>query len=305
MKRYLLADLFSFVAVIHAGSFTQAAKQLGVTHSVLSKRIKRLEEQLKTTLLNRTTRQLHLTSAGQRIFQKCENIKQDVDSVISNVNLLQEEPHEMLRIHAPMSFGQLHLASALSDFIKQYPRIQIELILGSHHLNLIEHAIDVGIYIKELPDSSLKARKIGMRSMLVCGSPEYFAKHGIPKKPQDLTKHNCLLYQLHSQQQKWRFRGPKGNILVKVKGNLSINSSQALASAAVAGLGIAKLPGYMINRELHQGKLISVLKEFCPKDIGIYAAYPYTKNSPVKVKLLTDFLAQRFDGEKYWNETLD
>ncbi len=305
MKRYVLSDLFSFVAVIHAGSFTKAAKQLGVTHSVLSKRIKRLEEQLKITLLNRTTRQLHLTSAGQRIFQECEMIKHDFDSVISNLNLLKEEPQEMIRIHAPMSFGQLHLSSALSDFIKQNPKMMVELILGSHHLNLIEHGIDVGIYIKELPDSTLKARKIGMRSMLVCGSPDYFAKHGVPKKPQELVNHNCLLYQLQTQQQKWRFRGPKGNSLVKVKGNLSINSSQALASAAVAGLGIAKLPGYMINRELHQGKLISVLKEFCPKDIGIYAAYPYTKNPPAKVKLLTDFLAHRFDGEKYWNETLD
>lgn len=302
MKRYMLADLLSFVTVASAGTFTAAGTQLGISHSVLSKRIKRLEEHLGIQLLSRTTRQLHLTDAGERVYRECEQIKQGLESVIAELGHLQEEPQGILRVHAPMSFGQLHLAQAIGDFIQHHPKIQIELILGNAPINLLEHGIDVGIFIKELPDSSLIARRIGLRRMHVCGSPEYFAKYGLPKTPEELSSHNCLLYQLQPQQQKWLFHSSKGDILVKVSGNLRINSSQALANAAVAGVGIVKLPGYMVNREIQSGKLISILKQYCPKDIGIYATYPYTQYPNLKVKVFIDFLADRFSGEKYWNE---
>lgn len=302
VNRAVLPDLLSFVAVVSAGTFTAAGSQLGISHSVLSKRIKRLEAKLGIQLLNRTTRQLHLTEAGERVFRECEQIKENIEGIILELGQLQEEPQGILRVHAPMSFGQLHLAQAVSDFIQRYPKIQIELILGNSTINLLENGIDVGIFIKELPDSSLIARRIGLRRMHVCGSPEYFAKHGMPKTPDDLSSHNCLLYQLQPQTQKWLFNSPAGDSWVKVSGNLRMNSSQALAHAAVSGLGIVKLPGYMVTREIQSGKLISILKQYCPKDIGIYATYPHTKYPNKKVKVFIDFLADRFSGEKYWNE---
>lgn len=295
-------DWLTFATIVEEQGFTAAAKKLGLSPSVLSKRITRLESTLNARLLQRTTRHLTLTDIGQSFYERCSRLRAEIEDAMLVVSNSQGTPQGKLRINAPMSFGHQHLVSAASDFIKQYPTVQIELILGSHYSNLIEGGLDVAIHIKDLPDSSLHAKRIALRSTKVYGSPEYFARHSLPIVPDDLRHHNCLLYQLQPTKHEWRFYHEGTEFIVPVSGNFKANSSQALAAAAVSGIGIVKLPGYMVTQEIIEGKLQSVLNEYAPKDIGIYAVYQHNKHLAPKIRAFLDFIAQRFGTEHYWNE---
>lgn len=298
-----LDDLMLFVNVVDANSFSKAAKQVGVTKSLVSKHINKLETQLGARLLNRSTRKLSLTEAGTLLYQHCKRIQQDIDTALLAVSYTQDQPRGKLRINAPLSFGHLHLIPATTDFMQNYPEIQIELLLGSQYANLIETGLDLAIQIKDLPDSRLIAKKLAVRSTQVCGSPEYFAKHGYPTRPEDLEAHNCLVYRTQGQtSDEWRFSVDGLDKIIKVTGNFEVNSSLGLARAAAAGTGLAKLPGYMISDDIHQGRLETVLNDYCPRDIGIYAVYPQNRLIAPKVKVFIDFLAERFANENYWNE---
>lgn len=298
-----LEDLFTFVIVVDQRSFTKAAQELGITHSVVSKRINRLEKELGARLLQRSTRRLALTEVGQAFYQRGLQIKKDLDEAVLEISASHEKPHGTLRINAPMSFGQLHLIPAVADFIKLYPDIKIELLLGRQYANLLEEGLDLAIQISELPDSSLFAQRLALRSTLICASPQYLREHGTPSTPQELTQHNCLLYQQRESFSSWRFVDAQGkDLFIKVSGNLIVNSSQALTRAAIAGLGIARLPGYLVNQELIDGSLVAILNEHCPHDIGIYAIYPHHRYLATKVKLFVNFLMERFGKERYWNQ---
>lgn len=302
MEKLDINDWLTFATVVEEQGFSAAAKKLGLSPSVLSKRITRLEASLNAQLLQRSTRQLTLTDVGQNFYERCARLKVDIDEAMLSVLNLQEKPQGKLRINAPMSFGHQHLVSAASDFIKKYPEIQIELVLGSHFSNLIEGGLDLAIHIKDLPDSSLHAKRIALRSTKVYGAPEYFAKYGRPNVPDDLRHHNCLLYQFQPAKHEWRFYNNGVEHIVPVSGNFKANSSQALAEAAVAGLGIVKLPGYMVTQEIIEGKLQSVLNDYVQKDIGIYAVYQHNRHMAPKVRAFLDFIAERFGEEHYWNE---
>ncbi len=298
-----LDDLMLFVNVVDANSFSKAAKHLGVTKSLVSKHISQLETRLGARLLNRSTRKLSLTEAGTLLFQHCKRIQQDIDTALLAVSYTQDQPRGKLRVNAPLSFGHLHLIPAVTDFMLSYPEIQVELLLGSQYANLIETGLDLAIQIKDLPDSALIAKKLAVRSTQVCGSPAYFSQHGYPRKPDDLESHNCLVYRTQGQtSNEWRFFENGVDKIIKVSGNLEVNSSLGLARAASAGTGLAKLPGYMISDDINQGRLETVLTEYCPRDIGIYAVYPQNRLIAPKVKVFIDFLADRFASESYWNK---
>jgi len=296
------ADWLAFVAIVEEKSFTSAANKLDISPSVLSKRISRLEKQLKARLLQRTTRQLILTEIGQLFYERCQKIRGEIQDTTLTISQIQQQPQGTLRINSPMTFGHLHLVPAISEFMRLYPELRVELVLGSHYANLIEGSLDLAIYTDELPDSSLVARRIALRSTRVYGSPSYFAKYGIPQQPQDLKQHNCLLYQLQPTRHEWRFHNNGEEEFVKVNGDFKANSSQALAAAAVSGLGIVKLPGYMVTEDIQTGRLISVLKDYCPRDTGIYVVYPQNRYLSINVRTFIDYLVQRFSSERYWNE---
>ncbi len=302
MRDINFADWLAFITIVEEKSFTLAAQRLAVSPSVLSKRITRLESQLKARLLQRTTRQLMLTEIGQLFFERCQRIRSEMQDAALAVSQTQQKPQGTLRINSPMSFGHLHLVPAISDFMHLYPDIRVELVLGSHYANLIEGSLDLAIHTDELLDSCLAARRIALRSTRVYGAPNYFAKHGIPKQPQDLTQHNCLLYQLQPTKHTWHFQHNGVDEYVKVNGNFKANSSHALAAAAVTGLGIVKLPGYMVTEDIQAGRLISVLKDYCPRDTGIYIVYPQNRYLSINVRAFIDYLVQRFSSEHYWNE---
>lgn len=302
MKNYLWGDLFTFVSIVDAESFTKAAAELGLSPSVLSKRIRRLEGELKVSLLKRDTRKIFLTESGRQCYDEVSRLRGEFEQVIETAIGSQQNPSGKLRISAPFSFGQLHLTSALFEFIDLYPGIQIELLLGQSSTRLIEKNIDVGIFIKQVPDSRLIAKQIGRRKIIVCASPDYLKRMGVPKVPEELSHYNCLLYRGENLKNTWRFQKSGKAFGVEVHGNFSANSSQVLAQAAIEGRGIVKLPGYMVNRAVREKKLASILENFCPREMGIYAAYPFTRHPSLKVKILIDFLTEKFKDKNHWNE---
>lgn len=302
MNMQNLPDLMTFVMVVDEDSFSAAAKKLGLSHSVISRRITRLESELGVQLLQRTTRRLSMTEAGRAIYERGKQIQRDIEEVSLTVSVSQQELRGTLRINAPMSFGQLHLVPAICEFMEQYPDLRIELLLGRQHANLIEESLDVSIQISELPDSSFIAKTLMHRNTVLCATPEYLKQHGTPEKPEDLKHHNCLLYQEKRVHSDWRFVRHGEEFSVKVSGNLIINSSQAIAKAALASLGIARLPSYLITHEINMGNLISLMPEYCPKDIGIHAIYSHRKYLAKKVRVFVDFLVKKFSEDAYWNK---
>ena len=205
---------------------------------------------------------------------------------------------------------QVHLVPAVTDFIQLYPEISVELILGSQYAGFIYNGLDLTIFIKDLPTSPLlKSCKITERSSGVYGAPAYFKRYGKPKKPEDLAKHNCLIYQAEpgnafhlGQKHVWSFLDGQNKLEVPVKGNLRINSNPALAKAAAAGIGLAKLPSFLVMEEVKDGALVEALSDYREPEINIHAAYPNQRYLPFKVKLFIDFLMERFQSETYWNK---
>jgi DNA-binding transcriptional LysR family regulator len=216
-----------------------------------------------------------------------------------------QQPSGLLRINAPMSFGQVYLVPVINDFIQLYPDIQIELILGSQYASFIHSGLDLAIFIKDLPNTHLlKSRKIAQRSTGIYGSPSYFKKHQLPTVPEDLINHNCLTYQSEpatniavNQKHEWFFYKLHEKLRIPVSGNLKINSNQALVKAALAGLGLVKLSSFLVASEVEAGNLISVLEEYCPRHIDIHAAYPNQRYVSSKVKVFIDFLVERLESD--------
>lgn len=300
IKSPLLIDMMLFVAVVENKSFSAAARQFGVTKSIVSKRISRLEKRLGIQLIFRSTRKLSLSEAGKELFERCTRIKADLEEAELALTASRTKPHGTLRINCPVSFGYLHLVPAIADFSKLYPEIEVQLYLGMLYDDLIESGLDMAIRIGDLPDSNLMARQLTVRRMLVSASPEYLKKYGTPKEPEDLLQHNCLQH-LHSPTgTEWRFHRENEIVRIPVKGNFSATSSQTIESAAVAGMGVAMLPGYMTTNDIKKGNLVRLLVDYCPKNIGIYAVYPQTAHLSPKVRAFIDFCVNRFGDESYW-----
>jgi len=309
MSEFIITDALTFVTVVDEGSFAAAAKKWSISSSIISKRINRLESYLRVQLIQRTTRTMALTESGQIFYSRWKQIKTEMNEAEVDVMQHHQHPRGLLRVNSPISFGQVHLVPAIHDFMKLYPEIHVELILGSQYAGFIYNGLDLTFFIKDLPDTPLlKFRKITERSTGVYGSPDYFKRHGIPRKLEDLSRHNCLIYQSEpghpfsvGKSYVWDFFD-KDPISIPVKGNLRINSNQALVKAAVFGIGLAKLSSFLVTEELKNGSLQEVLSEYCEHSIDIHAAYPNQRFLPQKVRLFLDFLINRFQSETYWQQ---
>jgi DNA-binding transcriptional LysR family regulator len=309
MSDFIINDALAFVSVVDEGSFAAAARKWFISPSVISKRISRLENQLKVQLLHRTTRSISLTESGQIFYERCKRIKNEINDAAADVLQNHQNPSGLLRINAPMSFGQVHLIAAVNDFLRQYPEIKIDLLLGSQYASFLHNGLDLAIFINDLPSTHLlKSRKITVRSSGVYGSPDYLKHFGVPQTPDELPKHNCLIYQSEpgthfgiEQKYKWQFYYNKETMTVSISGNLRINSNQGLVKAALAGLGLIKLSSFMVTEEVKQGTLVSLLNSYCAQDINIHAAYPNQRYLPSKVRVFIDFLVERFRQENYWH----
>lgn len=301
MQSTLLSDMMLFLAVVEKKSFTSAAKQFNITKSVVSKRITRLEKTLGVQLLYRSTRKLSLSEVGETLYQRCLKIKEDLYEAEQVIKATHAEPQGRLRISVPASFARLHLVPAIADFMKQYPKVDIEIVIGSAYEDLIEYGIDCAIKIGDLPDSSMVAKQLTVRKMRVCASPAYLEAHGVPQTPEELANHNCLTHKNSPTGNEWHFLKGRKDQRIQVRGNFSAGSSQVLEKAAVDGIGIVMLPGYMMTKDIQSGDLIRVLEEFCQDEIGIYAVFNQSKHIPPKLRAFIDFLFERFSSEEYWS----
>jgi molybdate transport repressor ModE-like protein len=290
-----------FVRIAETGSFSAAARDLGLSKSAASKKLAALEDRLGARLVNRTTRRLSLTEAGLDFLERAQRILAELEEAERAAGRLTDEPRGMLKVNAPMSFGIQHVAPALADFMVRYPDLSVTLDLDDRRVSLVDEGYDVAVRIADLPDSSLVARKLAPARRVVCASPAYWADRGVPAHPRELAGHNCLIYTYLPAQNDWRFRGPGGAVTVRVAGNLKANNGDVLREAALAGLGVCLVPTFLVGGDLRAGRLQTVLDDFADDSLAIYAVYPHRRHLSAKVRAFVDFLAGRFGPRPYWD----
>ena len=292
-----------FVTVVESGGFSPAAKLLGISKSAVSKRVTQLEEQMGVKLLHRTTRKLSLTEAGEHFFQHARIAHQAAKDAQDAVAQLQGEPQGRLRINTPMSFGRLHIAPLIPEFLKRYPKISIEMVMDDKVADLIGEGFDIAIRGGDLPDSSLIARKLAPLRNALCASPEYIEKHGRPIELSQLTDHNCLIFTYSKDIKEWLFIKDGQTQSVEVTGNYNVNNSEALREALLQGVGIGRLPTFVAGPDIKSGKLVSLFEEYQMPDKTIYAVFPERQYLPSKVRAFIDFAVEYLGGDNpYWDQ---
>ncbi|WP_170765690.1 LysR family transcriptional regulator [Ruegeria lacuscaerulensis] len=284
----------AFLAVAHEGSFTSAGKRLGLSTRLVSKYVAQLESRLSTQLFNRTTRSVALTDVGLAYLERCRPIVEQIDELEDLVQEKQTALAGLIRITAPTGFGSNNLALALVPFMHAHPEVDIDLKLTDNRVALVEEGIDLAIRIGVLRDSTLIARKLSDMPLIVCASPEYLAERGRPGDPMALATHNCLIDENPADATAWRFRTGNRDFVVKVAGAFHANAPAAIANMAIAGLGIARCPHYVVARSLEKGALEHLFQDYETESFGLYALYPPNRHLTARVRTLIDHLATRF-----------
>jgi DNA-binding transcriptional LysR family regulator len=282
-----------FARVVQLRSFTAAAREAGVATAAVSKRIARLEDRLGVRLLHRTTRRLELTADGLRLYEHCAGIL-DAARAAEEAVAAAGTPRGVVRVGAPVTFGQMYLATALAEFLAQQPDVEIDLVTDDRLVDVVAGGFDVVIRISRLTESGLVARRIASDRLVVCAAPGYLARAGTPVHPTELVHHACLHYALVPRAGEWRFRGPDGPYDVPVRGRLQASDGTVLRQAAIAGAGLVVLPSFMIAADVAAGRLVTVLDGHRRAEIGIHAVYPHRRNLPARTRALLDFLGKRF-----------
>ena len=297
-----MASMAAFTKVVGAGSFSAAAREMEVSQALVTKQIQELETWLGARLLNRTTRRLSLTEVGTAFFERTTRILEAVEEAKGAAGALQTVPRGRLRINAPVSFGLLHLAPVVTDFLQRFPDVSVELLVNDRVVDLLEGEFDVGVRIGRLRDSSRIARKIAPIRLADCAAPDYVARHGMPKTPDDLAKHHCLEYTYFESRGEWRLLDPNGKeIVVPVSGRYLANNADVLRTTAIAGGGVIMLPTFICGDDLRAGRLLRLLPDYPPPEQGLHALYPPGRHLSAKVRSFVDFLVARFGGEPAWD----
>lgn len=297
----MLEEIRNFVAVVQGGSFTRAAEDLGTSRSVISKRLSQLEDHLGVRLLNRTTRRLSLTEAGERFYQECSSSLCSIDAAVDEVRSLNREPRGRLYVNLPMSFGILHVAPLIPRFMTQFPLIQVELNFDDRKVEVINPGFDVSIRIGELDDSSLAARRLSSCNHCVVAAPAYLEQYGIPQTPQDLIHHRIASFRYQDSALEWEFENRTGQqTSVKLEGNVIANNSLAIKEIVLGGAAIARMPNFLLGRELVDGKLINLFPELNTTRRSIYAVFPRREFMPAKTRAFIEFLAQELEEPPWW-----
>jgi DNA-binding transcriptional LysR family regulator len=296
-----LVEMRTFVGVVEGQSFSAAARSLGATTSAVSKRIAALEGKLRTQLFHRTTRTVVTTEAGQVLYERVRRVLTELADAERDVVGLGEGLRGVLRVSAPVTFGQLHVAPLVADFLLEHRELRIELTLDDRYVNVVAERFDLAIRAGRLVDSTLIARKLASDRRVVCAAPSYLERTGVPRTPSDLAAHDCMRHALHDASATWTFDGPHGRESVVVQSSLRLNHGGAIRAAALRGLGLALLPGFTVDDDLRSGALRSVLDEYRLPPSGIYAVMPADAHTTKKVRSLVDFLARalppRLGGE--------
>lgn len=297
-----ISDLEIFARVAAAGNMSAAGREMGLSPAVVSKRISHLEERLGARLFQRTTRQLTLTEPGQGFYERVVSILAGIEDAEAFVTRRSVTPHGTLRVTAPTFFGRLHIAPHIADFLDRYPDLRLELDLSDGFRDLVRSGFDVAVRIADLEDSSLVARRLATNRRVLCASPAYIEREGLPKSLADLDRHNCLSCASHEV---WKLEGPEGHSTFRTGGTLRTNSSEVVREAVLAGLGIGLRSTWEVGPELRDGRLQVIMSQYRESGGGaVYAVYPCRQYVPAKLRAFVDFLAGLYAPRPYWDEGL-
>lgn len=294
-----LADIEVFVQVVETGSYTAAARALGISKSYASKQVRGLEERLGIQLLHRTTRTLTPTDAGQSFAARCAAILDELDGAERDVAALQDRPAGTLRITVPMSFGVAHVAPMLGRFLAEHPELDVVADFSDQIVDLVDGGYDLAVRIGALPDSSLKARRLAPMRLFLVASEAYLQARGTPRTAEDLREHTGLLYTLTDTPASWSLEHRQTGAIVRVRMNsrLTCNTGEALLAAVEAGVGIAPLPDFMVAESLRAGRCRALLPEWTlhGSNAGIWAVFPPDRHPAEKVTRFVEALADSLD----------
>ncbi|MCJ8321339.1 MAG: LysR family transcriptional regulator [Colwellia sp.] len=290
-----LKSMVVFAQVIEQGSLSAAAKHLGLSRAVVSYHLKKLETQLEVKLLNRTTRAINLTEAGQAYYERCRVIAEQASAANQQIENFKNEPVGLLKITCPVNVGLQTVVPALNEFKKIYPKIDLDVMLTDEVVNIMKEGIDLAIRGAPLPDSGLQASKLATLQTCLCAAPAYFLQYGRPKNPADLSNHQWVIYKLTSG----TVTLTKGSrsFTVNTKGSISTNNSAARTAFVEAGHGLGRIPKYDALPKIKAGTLEMVLDDYTLNDINVYGVFPPGTANSKKLRLLLNFLKEYFNSQ--------
>lgn len=287
----------TFAKVVETGSFSAAARALGASKSHVSKQVSALEHSLGVRLLNRTTRRLSVTEVGAALHMHCQRIAQEAEAAINVATRAQAAPRGTLRLSAPVSFAAFHLAPALTEFLRRYPEVQLDLDASDRAVDLADEGFDLALRLTAQPAPGLVARRIAPLRWVTCAAPAYLAAHGTPGMPQELLAHECLAYGGLPAMGSWRYRVDGQVITVAVTGRARSNQASVVHQMGVAGLGIIRFPNYVVQPDLAARRLVPLLEAFAVDDeAALYAVWLPNRWMQPKVRAFVDFVLERFGG---------
>lgn len=303
MDRFLAVS--TFAKVVELGSFARAAERIGLSTSAVSRQVSELESHLNVRLLNRTTRRLSLTEAGQSFYEHSVQLLSDLEDAEASVRATAAEPKGSLRLTCGVSFGMRYLAPALAEFGALHPDMLLDLDLSDRVVDLVEEGFDLAIRIGHIGSQGMVSKRLGWTQIVCCASPEYVARRSESiRTPLDLQQHECLSYTNVGMPNTWQFEGRDGRespVSVRIAPRHRANNGQVLASLAVQGMGIVYAPDFIVAHEIRTGQLVPLLPDYRPPRSPIAAVYPSRRHLSAKVRSFVEFLAQRFERRHEWS----
>jgi len=284
-----------FMNVLELRSYTAAARKLGLSRSHLSKQITNLEDTLGVRLLNRTTKHVSPTEIGQTYYEVCSRTFRELENAEADLGALRRTPRGILKILAPKSLAVLELVDASRSFADAYPDLEVAIFIEDEWLDIVERGFDLALRFGEQPDSALVARKIASFRLIPCAAPRYLDKHGIPRKPADLSQHNCLRHLGMTKDSSWRFHHQGEAVAVAIHGRISSNSTVFLRECVLHGEGIGLMPSYSVRKDIKARRLRPLLTKYTTAALPLYAVHPGHRHLATKVRLCVDFLVDWFD----------
>lgn len=295
-----IEDMRLYAKVADAKSFTRAAASLGIPKQTLSRRVAELERALGVRLLHRTTRRLHLSDAGAAYAERCAEIVRLADEANRAVTEADEVPRGPLRVTADPVFGEAFLHDLVLDYAKAWPEVRIEVALTRRRVDLLEEGFDVAFRIGRVDDPGLSCWNLGPARIRYCASPKYVARRGAPRRPEDLSKHECIVIADPGSPARWPFAGPKGLRLLPVSGRLVVSSLALAKNAALAGLGVALFPEFACEGDLRRKRLVGVLGRDAVDVGAVWLVHAGRRFLPARVRAFVDLARERFGGEPPW-----
>lgn len=288
-----LESMSLLVAAFEAGSLSAAARRLGLPLATVSRKVSELESHLGVQLFHRSARRLTPSDAGSAYMAACKRILDEIEEAERAATGEYRAPKGDLTLNAPIVLGRIHLVPIVTDFLRAFPDIDVRVVLSDRINPLPDETADAAVRIGELPDSSMRAMRVGTLQRVVCGSPQYFAERGVPMRPLDLRGHDCVTFEAVASHREWTFGGPKKSTCVGVRSRLIVNTAEAALDAVTAGLGITRVLSYQTAAAERAGALVRVLRPFEPEPIPVNLVYPGSSLIPLKIRAFLDFCAPR------------